>query len=430
MHKAHQQLSAMVASLPAFMTLIDIEIARMEQGQSLALLVASLQRSDRVQALLNPQYAQIAQTRFCECMHTCLRDKDRFVFATESECWFLLPQLSSETLAILAVHRLLNALGTPLKIDAQPIFFTPNIGIACAPLHAKHAHELLQIADQAQKNAQWSNLRFEMAQGQHNLSYSADDLPKVIKEVLDVNSLEVRYQPKIDLHTNSVKSVEALVRWPRQHRQALATNLLIDVAEQFGLIEQLTMQVVNKVLCEAATWHHQGLQFVVWINLSARLLGLEHLPRLLSRALAVWNLPASSVGLEITESAFIRDIDRTTALLFELKHLGFRLSIDDFGTGYSSLAYLRRFPIDELKIDRVFVQGMTVSKQDRQIVQSIIGLAHNFGLSVVAEGVEEEPTLNALKLMGCDEIQGYYFAHAMPGADLLPWCERFHRKTA
>ncbi|MBC3875718.1 bifunctional diguanylate cyclase/phosphodiesterase [Undibacterium flavidum] len=423
----NRQTQALLPSLDAFMTMLDTEIQAANEQQMVAVLVLSLQRSDRLQALLNSQYAHIVQTHFCENLHPSLRAKDRFVFATDNECWFILPQLSSEALAVLAGHRLLNALSAPLKIEAHTIFFHPSIGIACAPLHASKAADLLRIADQAQKNAQLNNLRFELASVQRDQRSSPDDLPKAIKMVLDDNALEMRYQPKVDLRSKSIKSVEALVRWPADHAQSVATNLLIDTAEQYGLIEQLTIQVFNKVLQEAASWESMGLHVVVWINLSARLLALEQLPKILERLLNVWNIPASAIGLEVTESAFIHDIEHTTALLFELKNLGFRLSIDDFGTGYSSLAYLRRFPIDELKIDRVFVQGMISSKQDKQIVQSIIGLAHNFGLSVVAEGVEQESTLNTLRLMGCDEIQGFYFAKPMPGQDLLNWCEEFNR---
>ena len=424
-----EQKHALIDHLDAFMAMLESEIEKVDEHHMVAVLVLSLQRSDRLQALLNPQYAQIVQQHFCENLHPSLRTKDRYVFATENECWFILPHLSSEALAVLAGHRLLNALSSPLKIESHTIFFNPSIGIACAPLHAQTAAEVLRIADLALKNAQSNNLRFELASVARDQRHSPDDLPQAIKQVLDDNALEMRYQPKVDLRSKSIKSVEALVRWPAGHAQSVATNLLIDTSEQFGLIEQLTIQVFNKVLQEAATWEARGLHVVVWVNLSARLLGLEQLPKVLERLLQVWNVPAASIGLEVTESAFIHDIEHTTALLFELKNLGFRLSIDDFGTGYSSLAYLRRFPIDELKIDRVFVQGMISSKQDKQIVQSIIGLAHNFGLSVVAEGVEQESTLNALRLMGCDEIQGFYFAQPMPGKDLIPWCEEFNRHS-
>jgi EAL domain-containing protein (putative c-di-GMP-specific phosphodiesterase class I)/GGDEF domain-containing protein len=424
-----KHMNTLVSHLTEFMQLVDAEIRAVDEHHVMALLVVSLQRSDRVQALLQPSYAQIVEQHFCELIRPSLREKDRFVFATDNECWFLLPHLSSEALAVLAVHRLLAAMSSPLTIESQTIFFHPTIGIACAPLHAQDSLELVRIADQAKKNAQLNNLRFEMAQILRDERSRPDDLPQAIKAVLDENGLEMRYQPKVDLRSKSIKSVEALVRWPSDHTQVLATNLLIDVAEQYGLIEQLTIQVFNKVLQEAASWEKKGLHVVVWINLSARLLALQQLPKMLERCLNVWNMPASSIGLEVTESAFIHDIEHTTALLFELKRLGFRLSIDDFGTGYSSLAYLRRFPIDELKIDKLFVQGMSSSPQDKQIVQSIIGLAHNFGLSVVAEGVEQEETLNTLRLMGCDEIQGYYFAYPMPGDKLLTWCEEFHRTS-
>jgi EAL domain-containing protein (putative c-di-GMP-specific phosphodiesterase class I)/GGDEF domain-containing protein len=430
MSTSSQQFPAMVASIAEFEQLVTAAIAQTTGHSSTALLVMSLQRFDRVQALLDSEYAEIARQKISACIVPSLRDKDRFCFINENEIWFLLPQLSSEALAVLAVHRLLNALSAPIKIGPHALFFNPSVGIACAPMHARNSQELLHCADLALKNTLASNLRFAMAPVESEQRDSPADLPKALEEVLNLNALTMCFQPKVDLRSNSIKSVEALVRWPADHTQTVATNILIDVAEQFGLIEKLTFQVFNKVLQEITTWQSKGLQVVVWVNLSARLLGLEQLPKMLSRALSIWNVPASSIGFEITESAFINDIDRTTALLFELKNLGFRLSIDDFGTGYSSLSYLRRFPIDELKIDRVFVQGMADSIQDKQIVQSIIGLAHNFGLSVVAEGVEEEAALNTLKIMGCDEIQGYYFARPMPAEDLIIWCENFHRRSA
>lgn len=424
------QKHALIESLDEFMSTLETEIQQLDESHMVAVLVLSLQRSDRLQALLNAHYAQIVKAHFCEAILPSLRVKDRFVFATENECWFILPHLSSEALAVLAGHRLLNALSTPINIESHTIFFHPSLGIACAPLHAKSAVELVRNAELALRNAQSNNLRFDLASVTNDQRHGPDDLPRAIKQVLDDNALQICYQPKVDLRSKSIKSVEALVRWPSDHAQRVATNLLIDTAEQFGLIEQLTIQVFNKVLQEAAGWQAQGLQVVVWINLSARLLAMEQLPRVLERLLQVWNMPAALVGLEVTESAFIHDIEHTTALLFELKNLGFRLSIDDFGTGYSSLAYLRRFPIDELKVDRVFVQGMFSSQADKQIVQSIIGLAHNFGLSVVAEGVEQESTLNALRAMGCDEIQGFYFAQPMHAKELIVWCDEFRRQGA
>ncbi|CAN5865471.1 hypothetical protein BH11PSE12_BH11PSE12_06350 [soil metagenome] len=396
-------------------------------GNAVAVLTVSLQRSDRIDALITPHYQQQMRASFLARIQPALRDKDRFIFVSEDECWFMLPQLASEALAILAVHRLLKELSAPLKVDSHTIFFNPYIGVACAPMHGNSAESLLRAADTAQKNASRDNHKFLIAQTSHEQRVMPQDLLAALEDVLDNNRLEMRYQPKVDLRSKSVVSVEALVRWPYDHPLKVETTLLIDTAERSGLIELLTMRVLNKVLNDMVLWRSAGMNVLVWVNLSARLLGHEELPKLLERVLSIWDIPASCIGLEITESALIHDIEHTTDLLFELKDLGFHLSIDDFGTGYSSLAYLRRFPIDELKIDRMFIHGMTESVQDKQIVQSIIGLAHNFGLPVVAEGVENLATLTALELMGCDQIQGYLFAKPMPGNELLGWCDQFHR---
>ena len=413
-------------SLDDFLNLLEIEIAAMGDSNRVAVLVLRLHRSDRLNAILQPDYAEAGRLAFVARVTPVLRDKDKFIFINEDECWFFLPQLSSDSLAILATHRILTALSVPLKVELHTVFLNPNIGIACAPTHAQSATNLLRAAETALKNAQANNLDFYIAAHNSDMSLAPIDLPKALQEVLDANTLELRYQPKIDLHTRCVASVEALVRWPTEHAQSIETSILIDVAERCNMIELLTMRVFNKVLQEMLEWRQSGVTILVWVNLSAKLLSLEHLPTILSRLLSIWNVPATTIGLEITESAFINDIEHTTNVLFELRELGFHLSIDDFGTGYSSLAYLRRFPIDELKIDRMFIHGMTESIQDRQIVQSIIGLAHNFGLQVVAEGVEESSTLAELKILGCDQIQGFLFARPMPGSELIAWCEDFH----
>ncbi len=410
-----------------FLAALENEITNTIAPASVAVLVMCLERSDRIAALTEPGYAEAARQQLHALLRPILRDKDRIAFIGENECWIILPQLASEALSILAVHRVANALNMPLKIAAHTVFFNPRIGIACSPIHGINAQEILRAADIAQKKAMAGNLRFLMVDSDTKNHSTPDDLPKALEAVLDENSLEMVYQPKVTLPSNRVTSVEALVRWPAYHPQSVATNILIDTAEQCGLIELLTMRVLNKVLRDYNDWKRDGLDVLVWVNLSARLLSLPQLPEILSRILSIWDVPASSVGLEITESAFINDIEHTTEVLFELKNLGFHLSIDDFGTGYSSLVYLRRFPIDEIKIDRMFVHGMAESTQDKQIVKSIIDLAHNFGLQVVAEGVEEASTLAELKLLGCNQIQGYFFARPMPGDRLVNWCNEFKK---
>lgn len=418
--------SSELLSVGAFFSELQTVIASASETSSVAVLVMSLQRSERIAALLLDEYADEVKRQFLVRVHPVLRSKDKFVFVNENECWFILPQLSSEALAILAVHRLLGELSTPLRVNEHTVFLMPSIGIACAPMHTLSALALLRTADNAQKHAHAANLKFLMAATEDNNDVIAADLPKILGEVLNANSLMVVYQPKVDLVTRRMVSIEALVRWPYDHPRSVPTNILIDAAERSGMIEALTLQVLNTVMREYCNWKAAGYEILIWVNLSTRLLELEQLPQILQRVLSVWDVPASAIGLEITESAFIHDIEHSTDLLFELKKLGFHLSIDDFGTGYSSLAYLRRFPIDELKIDRMFVHGMSNSIQDKQIVQSIIDLAHNFGLPVVAEGVETPETLSELEALGCDQVQGYFFAKPMPAEQLLSWQDHFH----
>jgi predicted signal transduction protein with EAL and GGDEF domain len=415
------------ASLAAFYAAIEAALASCGESSSVALLVVSLRRSDRIAALLADHQSEQVTLQLLAHIKAILRSKDQFVLAGEDECWLLLPGLPSEALAILAAHRLLAALNPPLMVGKHTVFMRPCVGIACAPLHAQSAASLLRAADIAQQNARAANNLFSMAETAEGGGSIPADLPKALSTVLASNALKVVYQPKVDIRTMHVASVEALVRWPNDDAQFVPTDILIEAAERSGLIEPLTLHVLNTALREYAIWKNEGMEIRVWVNLSAKLLSQQQLPQRLSQVLSVWGLPSSVIGFEITESALIHDIEQTTEMLFELRRLGFHLSIDDFGTGYSSLAYLRRFPIDELKIDKIFVQGMAHSIQDKQIVQSIIDLAHNFGLSVVAEGVELPETLPELLALGCDQVQGFIYAKPMAADALLAWWREFNR---
>ncbi len=400
-----------------------------EAGTTLAVLILQLQRSDRITALISASYAQEVQTRLWQRIQPGLRPQDSAVFVGDNECWLMLPGLAAQELALLAVHRILGVLEAPLMLDSHSVHFNPSIGVALAPMDGMNAATMLRMADQAQKGALLEHQRYALAERDVKSNLMPDNLPKLIADVIEANELRVVYQPKVDIRSNRMVSVEALVRWPSDHPQFVPVNVLIDTVERCGLVEALTLQVLSTVLRETSGWKTAGLDVTVWVNLSARLLSQPDLPRTLAHKMEVWFAEPGSIGLEITESALIRDLDKTVEVLSELKRLGFPLAIDDFGTGYSSFAYLRRFPIDELKIDRVFVDNMTESLQDKQIVQSIIDLAHNFGLPVVAEGVERLETLQALAAMECEQIQGYYFAKPMPAQELLIWCADFHRNA-
>jgi EAL domain-containing protein (putative c-di-GMP-specific phosphodiesterase class I) len=247
-----------------------------------------------------------------------------------------------------------------------------------------------------------------------------DDLRKAIDE----EQLELHYQPKVDLRTGAVPSVEALVRWNHPKKGRISPAEFMPVASGSDIMGLLTVHLVELALRDCATWRKGGVTAGVNVNLSAANVLDEQLPSEVDRLLAKWDLPSKSLGFELTEAAIHADPEKAGVVLRDLADRGIRLGLDDFGTGYSSLAVLRDLPIHEIKIDRAFVNGLTSRSADETIVRSTIGLAHDLDLSVTAEGVEDEDTLRHLAELGCDEAQGYYFSKPLELGSLISWFEQ------
>jgi EAL domain-containing protein (putative c-di-GMP-specific phosphodiesterase class I) len=229
------------------------------------------------------------------------------------------------------------------------------------------------------------------------------------------------YQPKVDIRSGDTREVEALIRWQHPERGFLPPGQFIALAEETSLIRPLTEWAIEEALRQRTSWAQMGFEIVTGVNLSARTLHDPQLVNTIMSRLRSWDTEPGRLKLEITESAIMIDPDRAMATLRRLHDEGVRLSIDDFGTGYSSLAYLRRLPIDEIKIDRSFVTDMVENPADASIVRSIIELSHNLSLTVVAEGVETHAAIDALRAMGCDLIQGYVYSKPIPGSALASW---------
>jgi len=235
------------------------------------------------------------------------------------------------------------------------------------------------------------------------------ELGRAIRE----NQLCLYFQPKVILDERRCYGFEALIRWIHPELGFVPPDDFIPIAEFTSLIHPLTAWVLEKSIAQCRQWQMQGLSLSVAVNLSARNLMDENIPKLVERLLIKYQLPPSRLELEITESSIMSDPNRALRILQQLHELGVHLSIDDFGTGYSSLAYLKRLPVQTLKIDNSFVRNMLEDLQDELIVNSTIHLAHNLGLTVVAEGVENEELLQRLSSMGCDEAQGYFIGRPM-----------------
>jgi EAL domain-containing protein (putative c-di-GMP-specific phosphodiesterase class I) len=238
---------------------------------------------------------------------------------------------------------------------------------------------------------------------------------------VESDEIVVWYQPELDLHSDVVTAVEALVRWNHPSLGVLAPAAFLDTAERTNLITRLTQRVLELALKQVADWNSVGIDVTVAVNLSARVLGERDFTDRVAGALAAAGVPPSRLKLEVTESTLMVEPELAKAVLRELSLLGVGVAIDDFGTGYSSLAYLADLPVSEVKIDRTFVRRMAVGSREAIIVTSTIDLAHHLALRAVAEGVEDPALLERLKNLGCDMAQGYGISRPLPSEDATRW---------
>jgi EAL domain-containing protein (putative c-di-GMP-specific phosphodiesterase class I) len=247
-----------------------------------------------------------------------------------------------------------------------------------------------------------------------------------LRRAIEMNELSLYFQPKASLSEGRVICTEALVRWQHPRHGLLGPDEFVPIAEQTGLIRPLARWVLDAALRQCNRWRQQGIDLAVAVNLSMRNLHDPEIVEMIRYALTRWGIPAARLVIEITESSLMADAVHALEVLDRLREMGVGISIDDFGTGYSSLAYLKRLPVDELKIDKSFVAHMADDGNDAAIVRSTIGLAHDLGISVVAEGIEDQQTWDLLASLGCDVAQGFYISRPLSAAGLGSWLESTH----
>jgi EAL domain-containing protein (putative c-di-GMP-specific phosphodiesterase class I) len=318
--------------------------------------------------------------------------------------------------------KVVEALERPFEIDGVTIDIGASVGVARYPAHGEDVDTLLQRADVAMYLAKEAGSGWELYEARHD-GHSRGRLALVgeLRRALERNELELHYQPKVELAGGRLTGVEALMRWRHPVRGLVPPGEFIPLAEQTGLIRPLTRWALDEALGQIAAWRSQGLHLSVAVNLSARNLLDPDLPADVERTLVRRGLDASALELEITEGSLMSDPARAQEVLTRLRAIGIRLAIDDFGVGHSSLAYLGRLPVDDIKVDRSFVQGMADDPGDAAIVRSTIELGRSFGLGVVAEGVETPAAWKRLAEMGCDRAQGYLLSRPLPPAELPQW---------
>ncbi len=320
----------------------------------------------------------------------------------------------------MVAQKVLDAFAAPFELDGDAAYVSASVGIAMFPADGDAEDALIANADTAMYRAKEQGRNnyqfFTQEMNQHTLKRVQTEI--ALRQALARGEFLLHYQPKVELVGGTICGFEALIRWQRPEKGLVSPFEFIPILEDTGLIVPVGEWILGEACRQIAAWRKMGLPTPpIAVNLSARQFQEDGLEETVRHILGEAGVDASLIHFEITESLLMKDPVGATRTLRNLRDCGFKLSVDDFGTGYSSLAYLKRFPLDALKIDQAFVRDITTSADDAAIALAITGLAHSLKLKVIAEGVETEAQLRFLRAHGCDEIQGYYFARPLASAD-------------
>ena len=393
-----------------------------DEGREAAVLLMDLDRFKEINDTLGHHYGDLLLQELGTRLKSALRETDTVARLGGDEFGVLLPSMPDRRVVNEVIERIRSAVEEPFNLMGLPLAIETSIGVSLYPDHGEDVDTLLQRADVAMYMAKSTNSLFEIYDEKAD-QYDPTRLTLVgeLRRAIDERELKVFYQPKAILGNGDVDGVEALVRWNHPERGLLGPDQFIPLAEHTGLIGPLTMYVLDEALSRCREWRDQGINLSVAVNLAMRNLLDINFPDRVAEILEKWRLSPTTLELEITENTIMADPFRAMSVLGRLNEMGVKLSIDDFGTGYSSLAYLKRLPVDAVKIDKSFVLGMGEDNNDGAIVRSTIDLARNLGLHVVAEGVENSDTWTELRDLGCDLAQGYLISRPIPADELTAW---------
>ncbi|MEV1054767.1 EAL domain-containing protein [Streptomyces sp. NPDC049887] len=423
--RAEEQLRDPLTKLPNRQWLLERTWTALEEAEGVgarsALVLIDLDRFRSVNDTLGHLAGDRLLLQIAERLKLALPRGAEAARLGGDEFAVLLPTTDSTTSAQRVARHLVGQLSSPLDLDGLTLVLEASAGLAVFPDHALDAEGLLRRADVAMYQAKRDRTGVEVYESKRD-SNTPDRLGLLgdLRRALDAGEVELHYQPKVRFDGH-VAGLEALVRWVHPDRGRVPPDEFIAIAESSGLMPHLTEYVLESALGQVAEWRSQGLEVPVAVNVSPRDVHTPGFAGSVAARLARHGVPAGALQLEITEHVLLEDPQRAGDTLAALTGHGVKMSLDDFGTGYSSLVHLRRLPVSELKIDRSFVARLAIDAEDAEIVRCTVDLAHSLGLLVVAEGVEDDETWERLRDLGCDAVQGWLVAAAMPPQETTAW---------
>lgn len=389
-------------------------------GRKNAVLVVNFERLTELDGVLGFAMVDEIIRKISWQLRDSLNPEDLVGVTRRYQISCLLVDLLTDAHAMLAAHKILRILVHPFVSGRRSIILAARIGVAVSNRDDHTLDRLMSNASLAIRQARLEQVPIKLfvAETEDPLLLQID-LWSDLGNAIETSELYLGYQPQISTTSGKIESTEALLRWNHPNRGPIRPDKLIQVAEGTELMSKLTLWAFHTALRECSEYRKAGLDAGVSINFSADDLRDPELPELVLQGLSLWGVPSDNVTVELTETAIMENHVDTLDTLHKLKDTGVRLAMDDFGTGYSTMARMLDLPLDEVKIDMVFVKHMTTRHTHDRIVDSMINLAHRLNLSVVAEGVEDFATYERLRALGCDMVQGYFIGKAMPLPELI-----------
>ena len=391
------------------------------QQEPLIILLMDLVRFKEINDSLGHIYGDYLLQEVAHRMHGLVRNSDTLARVGGDEFALILPATTLSQ-AVMISQKISDAVEEPFMIEGHNVNVGISIGIAMYPEHGVNSESLILSADMAMYDAKRNGVVYAIFNpNQDRITFNRLVMVGELRKALQCNQMFLEYQPKVSLKKKGMIGVEALLRWHHPEKGVIGPDDFIPLAEQAGLIKNLTTLVLDKTLEQCAFWKQDGLHIPIAVNLSIKNLHDLNFPSEVKKMLEKWEIDPHLLVLEITESCIIVDQERVVRVVKELENIGVKLSIDDFGTGYSSISYLKKFPAREIKIDKSFIIDMVSNEENAIIVRSTIDMVHNIGCKVVAEGVEDEETLNLLVGLGCDFLQGFHICRPLSPIQITEW---------